>query len=300
MNPDEPFVRQLETYLDEYEGVTPLPDSVRAALRIRVPRTRQSHPLPRLSRYPFMNLHTPAVRIGLAAVALVIAVIGGLTLLPRGPDAGTPVAPSSAIPSPGATPAAVSPVRGFALKPGPSYRVGEPFELPFTVAFPSRWQVQNVAAGDATFARAEPAEGAPDVSVMLVENVFADPCRDTEPRDPPVGNTVEGVTEGLMSLVGFRSTNLSDASLDGHRGKYFELTNSIDTKTAGCAGGPMLPLFTIRGGGDPPATNGGLIHQIWVIDVDGTVVLVAGWAGVDSAAAFAQEVDAVVDSIRFE
>ena len=41
MNRDDDFIEQLEDYLDTYEGVVPLPASVRDAVHARLPETRQ-------------------------------------------------------------------------------------------------------------------------------------------------------------------------------------------------------------------------------------------------------------------
>ena len=51
MTRDDTFVEQLENYLDEYEGLTPLPDLVRDDVRAALPSTNQVGPMPGLRRY---------------------------------------------------------------------------------------------------------------------------------------------------------------------------------------------------------------------------------------------------------
>ena len=81
MTPDDEFIGQLEGYLDDYEGVTPLPDAIRDAVRAQLPTTKQIDPFWGLMRYLTMN-NTP--RYVIAGVAVVVALLtGGLVLLPR-------------------------------------------------------------------------------------------------------------------------------------------------------------------------------------------------------------------------
>ena len=44
MTHNDEFIGQLESYLDEYEGSTPLPEDVRDAIRAELPLTRQRPP----------------------------------------------------------------------------------------------------------------------------------------------------------------------------------------------------------------------------------------------------------------
>ena len=93
-------------------------------------------------------------------------------------------------------------------------------------------------------------------------------------------------------MVGFDAGPVSDAVVGGHAGKTFLLTNSIDTATANCARGAMLPIWTFRGDKSGAATNGGTRAQIWVIDVNGTPVAI--WGDGDQST-----FDPVVQSIVF-
>lgn len=86
---DSDLIGLLEDYLDEHEGITPLPDATRDAIRARLPSTRQ-HPAwwPRW-RYPEMNTMT---RVGLGAAAAVAAVaIVSITALNGGNVGAAPV-----------------------------------------------------------------------------------------------------------------------------------------------------------------------------------------------------------------
>jgi len=80
MTRTDDFVQQLERYLDEYDGMTPLPVDVRDAVRAALPSTKQTRPTRGLMRY--LNVKRPtAVSYGLVAVAVVAVVALGASAL---------------------------------------------------------------------------------------------------------------------------------------------------------------------------------------------------------------------------
>ena len=127
---------------------------------------------------------------------------------------------------------------------------------------------------------------APWLYVGLPENVFADPCESQDgPMDPPVAPTVDGIVGALGQMVGFKTGPITDVAVGAHTGKAFDLTNTIDTKRAGCYQVEWLPMWT-NVGGEEAATIGGLgAERMWVLDVEGTPVIVdRGGRGVDEVA----------------
>ncbi len=82
MTRDDDFIGQLEGYLDEYEGSTPLPDEVRDAIRAQLPSTQQRPAWWPARRFPEMNSFA---KFGLAAAAVVDRSPPGLQL-PRRPE----------------------------------------------------------------------------------------------------------------------------------------------------------------------------------------------------------------------
>ena len=134
--------------------------------------------------------------------------------------------------------------------------------------------------------------------VDLVENVFADPCHATEPSDPPVDRTVPGVVAALTRMSGYEAGPVTDVTVGGHAGKAVEITNTIDTETAGCVGQKMLPMWTFEDG--EAATNGGATEQLWVIDVDGRPVIIDGETFAETPEASKGEIRTIVSSIAFE
>ena len=74
MTHNDEFIGQLESYLDEYEGSTPLPEDVRDAIRAELPSTRQRPPWWPARRFLEMN---NMAKLGVAAAAVVVAALLG-------------------------------------------------------------------------------------------------------------------------------------------------------------------------------------------------------------------------------
>jgi len=93
MTRGDDFIQRLEDYLDEFEGLTPLPGPVRDSVRAALPEMKQARPLSGLARYMPMNLKGPA-QFALAAAAAILIVAGGVFIL-GGQNIGGPGEPSS-------------------------------------------------------------------------------------------------------------------------------------------------------------------------------------------------------------
>lgn len=217
--------------------------------------------------------------------ASLLALVAGCTGSP-GSGTGSPVTPASptvALQTQSA-PTAVSLGIADVGRPLPagSYRITEPFGVPFTITVPADWSLGSLAPGRLDFAAAD---GSSSMIIELIENVFADPCHSMGgPMEPPVPSTVDAIVAALGDMAGFRIRPVSDVAVGGHAGKAFDLVNNIDTEYAGCYGIQLLPLWIYRGGGEE-STVGGSTERLWVIDVEGTPLLLApGGAGGDLAA----------------
>ena len=88
MTHNDEFIGQLEGYLDEYEGSTPLPEDVRDAIRAELPLTRQRPAWWPAWRFPEMN---NMAKLGIAAAAVVVAALLGFRF--AGPGDGIAAEP---------------------------------------------------------------------------------------------------------------------------------------------------------------------------------------------------------------
>ncbi len=281
------------------EGADRMPDRVLDSVLDRLPTTPQ-----RRSSWParrFSTMSTPA-RLGIAAAAVALVAVAGYAVLPRNASFGAPTPTAS--PSP--TPSAIT-TSGLdkALAAG-TYRVGDPFAKPFAITVPSTWFPKALVPGDVEFAKPDPSDGnswPAWIVIDRVESVFADPCHaDGGPISPPVPSTVDGLVGALTNLVGIPAGPVTDVVIDGHPGKTFVLTNSIDSQTAGCSGGEMLSLWTFKGasGTGGAAAPDGATDHIWVVDVDGTPIVIDGETFSNTPPAFVKEIEQVVQGLDFE
>ena len=295
MTRDDDFIGQLEGYLDEFEGMTPLPDTVRDAVRAQLPTTKQLGLRGGLlGRVPVMNNNI--VRFGIAAAAVVLVAFLGIKFLPW-----------SAIGGPTATPTATPVPTPSALLLGPAdlgrglnartYGVAGTFALPLTVTLPSGWSFMRLDQGEVGFRTGlglSPRYGW--VVVDLIENVFDFSCQsDGRPMDPPVPSTVDGFVEALTHVVDFTAGPVSDVRIGGHGGKAFVFTQAIGHQC------DDPHLWTVRGRGRGGYfSREGATMQIWVIDVGGTIVVIDGETFPIATDAVKGEVQSIVESIEFE
>ena len=152
--------------------------------------------------------------------------------------------------------------------------------------------------------------GMPDeggIGLMTITNpvtVFADACHPSDGFYQGPVDTVDGFVTALREQQGgwVDVTEPSDISVDGYVGKAFQRTtpavmsDCTTSETGGATFTSWESAYGINGGYGP-----GQIETVWVLDIDGTVVVISTelWPG-PSATADADFADAVLDSIRIE
>ena len=230
-----------------------------------------------------MNVYAKAA----VAIVAVIAVAGiGLALLRPGSTSGVGAAPSPS-PSPTIVPSLSPEVE--ALGPG-TYALGAGFPVPITIGIPTGWQScsaspveQGVCAPDTG---QTPGGG---VAFSIITNVVADPCREAL-KSPPVGPSVDDLVAAITGLDRFQATAPVDITLDGYRGKGFELT------------APAGSTCELKTWATANRTNGvglGEVNLIRIFDVGGVRVMVAGAYHPDTGGPNARtQVEQVLDSVQ--
>lgn len=295
MTRKDEFIGRLETYLDEYEGVTPLPDAIRDAIRAELPRTRQvgrSRPLPRILSMT-LQLPTPA-RYGLAATAVLAVVVIGASLFTRGGTVGGP----SASPLPSATATSSDAAGAMDLLDSP--RAGDlpagdyyldlpayPARIDFAV--PEGWFYHWTSASRA----------ASDVHAILVNNgigdggsawglgfgvlnrVRVDPCdANAGYMEAAETESADAVATALATWPGFSVSEPESVTIGGYSGKRVSVAPAPTTTCAGqLLNTPTGYLFDIEPAGSEPFDNpiqftffdvAGSILLIWTTDYPGT------------------------------
>ena len=107
-----------------------------------------------------------------------------------------------------------------------------------------------------------------------VANIYADPCRYVL-LDPPVGPTVDDLVAAFQASTVFDTTPDRYGTLDGHPGKYIEVTvPNYDEESC-----MLFGLFKEEGetdaGPDWWAQAPQQTIQMWILDVDGTRLVVS-------------------------
>lgn len=150
------------------------------------------------------------------------------------------------------------------------------------------------------------------VSIGTVANLVTHGCKDSSPADPPVGPTVEDLAAALADLAPFRVTSApADVTMYGYQGKHLELTvpdlpvesdGEHGYDFVGCVGGNLSSWILAGEGGEPyfGYTEPGYTEEFWILDVEGTRLMIAAERTPGSPAEYLAEQRAILDSIRIE
>jgi len=239
-----------------------------------------------------------SVRLGLAAAAVVIVAFIGYQLV-SGSNVGSPgpVEPPpplpTATPAPSPTPANFADYPdGTALTPG-SYVFThvEPLRVTFTV--PSGWEKGYL---DWVVFSVEGAKAR--LAVVSVDNLYVDPCQpELGLRDPAVGPTVDDLVTAVGSVPGVTFSTPTDVTLAGFEGKYLEY---IQPDTFGECAADVLLWSVNQGSSADLAPAGGEVFRLWILDVNGTRLVISTSAPAGIPSGRVVELEAIIDSIRID
>ena len=153
-------------------------------------------------------------------------------------------------------------------------------------------------------------DGHVGVSITTVTNLVRHGCRDHSPADPPVGPSVDDLATALADLAPFRVTSPpKDVTIYGYRGKHLELTvpdlsvegRGDDRRFTGCVGGNLEgwigePWFGAFYG----YTGPGYTEEFWILDVEGTRLVIVAERSPGSPRKDLAEMRAILESIHIE
>ena len=303
MSAERDETRIVRSWLEE--GVTVLPDRVLDAVLGQLSTTPQR----RATWWPVRRYRsmTSSMRLATAAaaVALIIA-IGSYAML----NAPVVSPGTDGSPSPSASPSAAHVQQLYRsvpslLQPG-QYAVNDKFEAGFTMTLPEAWTGLEHQPGFALLIKTKDAapfgSGPPNLALLglyKVTGAFTDPCNDEAPVDPaPQG--IDGFVDALRREVGVNAGPVSDTIVGGLPAKTFDITTTIDYES--CPNQPAS-LWTFNEVGtqiERENNTGGQSSRIWLVDVNGTLILINAELAVGGTDADAEEVYRMVDSIQFE
>jgi len=254
----------------------------------------------------------PPGRWFLVAAAVAVVAVGGALLIAAGGDDDTSMDTASP-----ATTAAPAPVAAQNIKDvtGPALEPGSYFIDPSgDGTTPVRVTYEVAADGWGTWfgAMKSNAAGHVGLSITTVPNLVTDGCLDQTPLDPPVGPSVDDLATALSELAPFAVVApATDVTAFGYSGKHLELTVPADQPVdsaaenfhdfTGCVDGELKSWISTTnegpfGGYETP----GYTEEFWILDVDGTrLVLVQGTTPGTPTEDIAER-DAIFDSIQIE
>ena len=300
MSTDRETTGIVRSWLEE--GVTALPGRVLDTVLDQVPATPQRRSWGPPRRFSTMR----NTRIAIAAAAAVIVVVLGYNLLPRtGGFGGQPSLSPTLSVQPTASPVRTivpfsrTPASGT-FQPGSIVLDGA---FPLAIAFdvPGGWSREGTSeTADLVSVHKVRGNSSPAwASWTILANVYADPCHPLAgPIDPPVGSTVDDLVTALTSMVGFDATTPTNVTVDGHQGKRFQLSTTIDPAAAGCDDKTWLSLWEPASGGATGKVPGAATMQFWVLDVDGTRLVMFTEEYSATPAEIAESIS-ILESVRF-
>jgi len=147
-----------------------------------------------------------------------------------------------------------------------------------------------------------------------VSNLVRHGCRDHSWADPPVGPSVDDLAAALADLAPFRVTSPpEDVSINGYRGMHLELTvpkdlpfegEADDGFFVGCTDASLkswvAAIDTEPGDAFYGYTGPGYTEEFWILDVEGTRLMIAAGRSPGSPSEDLEEQSAILDSIRIE
>lgn len=156
----------------------------------------------------------------------------------------------------------------------------------------------------------EGANRAVGVSITNVTNLVVDGCTDHSAAHPPVGPEVDDLAAALVNLAPFRVKDPpTDVTLAGYPGTRLSLTlpdvahefRAGNIYYTGCTNGE---LWSWKAPNLSDAFHGyqgpGAIEEFWILDVDGSrLVIIGGWYE-ESPPADIAEMRAILESIQIE
>ena len=315
MSTDRETTRIVRSWLEE--GVTALPDRVLDAVLDQVPATPQRRSWWPSRRFTVMNNNF--VRIGIAAAAVVALAVVGFAVLPPIESVGPPKATPGQTPTmdPTSTPAPLQPgdlpsgtytTTPFTLvDKGPIREIlgvcaGQPGctesaaddTIRFTLTVPEGWAGTSFESLWLRDNRSQPPAGA---GMIFVRGgwLHTEPCTSGDPPDIPdimVGPTVDDFANALADHPRLDTTTPVAVTLAGYSGKYLDLQVPADISACPTSYFPWEPGLYAAG----PNQR----WHLWILDVDGTRVVVHATDYVGTSAEDQAELRAIVDSIQIQ
>jgi hypothetical protein len=298
MSTDRETTRIVRSWLDE--GVTRLPDPILDAVLDRLPATPQR----RATRWPAWRTITMNryATIGLGAAAVVVAILIGAQLLGSPDGGGTGNQPSasadaSVTAAPTATPDATptpTPTTVALSLPGDPVHVGATIPA-------AGWRADPGGGVVASTLGTDPPNGAGIITFVVDDGyrVYGDPCHWSSSIPDAPSTTVEELVAALSAQAMRDASEPVAIELDGYTGSSITLHVPTDAVFADCDDGTFASWG--HGAEDPSRYHQGpgQIDQLWIVDVDGHLVVIDAGHFPGTPQSVVDEIGAIVESATF-
>jgi hypothetical protein len=149
------------------------------------------------------------------------------------------------------------------------------------------------------------------LSITTIDNLVREGCIDHAPADPPVGPTVDDLATALGGLAPFEVTKpASDVTVFGYPGQHLQWTvpdlavvgSGDDRNFADCHSDVLHSWSAPNLDGSFYGYNGepGRTEDFWILDVEGTRLVIITTASPAAPQEDLREMDAIFDSIQIE
>jgi len=300
MSTDRDTTRIVRSWLrtDEHESA----DRVLGTVLDRLDTTPQRRATWwRARRLSTMNT---TLKFGLAAVVVAVAVLIGVNYFAApnvgGPGLTEPTSTPTPTPTPEPTPTATP--EGL-LPEGPYVFTHPAGGLRVTVTIPADWYAETQYGVIVKDQNSDPPDGAAIIGPWSGDlYVYGDPCEwSTTTPDTPAA-TVDEAVAALMAQASRDASEPVDIIVAGYVGKSITLHVPDDTVDSACDQGKFASW---TGGGDPISSPGryhqgpGQIDEVWLLDVDGQLIVMDAMYGPETPAEHLDELHAILESMTF-
>lgn len=284
MSIDRDTTRIVRSWLktEEHEDAGPVLESVLERIDT-TPQRRARWPARRL-----LDMNNSAKIAMAAAAVLVVAFLGVQVLLPSA-SPGAPGPTPSPTPAPSLLAFRVGPLEAGTYTTHPSSFASNSIGVTFTV--PDGWRAYNDGS---LLPDGEGSSEGPDgmaVGLADVQRLYTDPCHATV-ADLEVGPTVDDLVTALAEHPAWEASEPTDVTLGGYAGQRIDL--QLPSDLSACTGGEFYPWQ-----GSAYAQGPDNRWHLWIIDVEGTRVVVLAQDFPGTPADDRAEMLGIVNSIQF-
>ena len=166
----------------------------------------------------------------------------------------------------------------------------------FSFTMPAGWTAQN---NGQTISK-HPDESGREVgwSVSIVDRLFAEPCGADDTIE--VGRTADDLVAALLALPGPQAGAPMDITIGGRSGTRLDLTVPADLDVEACDPPIGLQIWLDKSGTKYLVIGHELTSRVYTVDVDGGRFVLVAHPHPTAAPADITELEAIIESIRFE